>query len=154
TGLLSGDFDVIENPAARDLPRLKDNGKFEYVATPSTRLIFFQPDVGRNPSPFVKSPDDKNPLQDLRVRKAIRMAIDGRTINARISDDLVTHAYQFMRDGMFGALPAAPEIKYDPEGAKKLLAEAGYPIRFELPPAYTINRYVNDAQVTQADDQN
>lgn len=150
TGLLSGDFDVIENPAARDLPRLKDNGKFEYVATPSTRLIFFQPDVGRNPSPFVKSPDDKNPLQDLRVRKAISMAIDRKTINARIMDGLATPAYQFMPDGMFGALPAAPEIKYDPEGAKKLLAEAGYPNGFELTLSSTNNRYVNDAQVTQA----
>src|SRR5690606_33756903 len=142
TGLLSGDFDVIENPAARDLPRLKDNGKFEYVATPSTRLIFFQPDVGRNPSPFVKSPDDKNPLQDLRVRKAISMAIDRKTINARIMDGLATPAYQFMPDGMFGALPAAPEIKYDPEGAKKLLAEAGYPNGFELTLSSTNNRYV------------
>src|SRR5690606_1567226 len=70
TGLLSGDFDVIEHPAARDLPRLKDNGNFGNVATPSTRLVFFQPDVGRNPSPFVKSADGKNPLQDLRVRQA------------------------------------------------------------------------------------
>src|SRR5690606_6877040 len=150
TGLLSGDFDVIENPAARDLPRLKDHGNFGYVATPSTRLVFFQPDVGRNPSPFVKSADGKNPLQDLRVRQAISMAIDRKTINARIMDGLATPAYQYMPDGMFGALPNAPEIKYDPEGAKKLLAEAGYPDGFELTLSSTNNRYVNDAQVTQA----
>lgn len=150
TGLLSGDFDVIENPAARDLPRLKDNDKYEYVATPSTRLIFFQPDVARNPSPFVKSADGKNPLQDVRVRKAISMAIDRKTINQRIMDGLSTPAYQFMPDGMFGALPNAPEIKYDPEGAKKLLAEAGYPNGFEMTISSTNNRYVNDGQIAQA----
>jgi peptide/nickel transport system substrate-binding protein len=150
TGLLSGDFDMIENPAARDLPRLKDNPKFGFVATPSTRLVFFQPDVGRNPSPFVKSADGKNPLQDLRVRKAISMAIDRKTITARIMDGMATPAFQYMPDGMFGALPQAPEIKFDPEGAKKLLAEAGYPNGFELTLSSTNDRYVNDGQVAQA----
>src|SRR3546814_7916875 len=37
-----------------------------------------------------------------------------------------------------------------PEGAKKLLAEAGYPDGFELTLSSTNNRYVNDGQVTQA----
>lgn len=149
TGLLSGDFDVVENPAARDLPRLKERG-FEYIATPSTRLIFFQPDIGRDASPFVKADNGKNPLQDLRVRKAINMAIDRNVIKDRIMDGLSTPAYQYMPDGMFGGLPKAPEIKYDPEGAKKLLAEAGYPDGFELTLSSTNNRYVNDAQIIQA----
>ncbi len=150
TGLLSGDFDLIENPAARDLPRLKADAKYGYIATPSTRLVFFQPDVGRNPSPFVKSVDGKNPLQDLRVRKAISMAIDRKTITSRIMDGMATPAYQYMPDGMFGALPKVPEIKYDPEGAKKLLAEAGYPDGFEMTISSTNDRYVNDGQITQA----
>ena len=150
TGLLSGDFDVVENPAARDLPRIKGNAQFAYVATPSTRLVFFQPDVARVPSPFVKSADGKNPLQDLRVRKAISMAIDRKTIVARIMDGVATQANQYMPDGMFGGLPNAPEIKFDPEGAKKLLAEAGYPNGFELTISTTNDRYINDGQVAQA----
>ena len=150
TGLLSGDYDVIENPAARDLTRVKDSAKFDFVATPSTRLIFLQPDIGRNPSPFVKAADGKNPLQDVRVRRAMNMAIDRKAIVQRIMDGMATPAYQYMPDGMFGALPQAPEIKYDPEGAKKLLAEAGYPNGFELTISSTNDRYVNDAQVSQA----
>ncbi|AKQ57588.1 ABC transporter substrate-binding protein [Bordetella hinzii] len=150
TGLLSGDFDVIENPAARDLQRIKNNPQYGYVATPSTRLVFFQPDVGRSTSPFVKAADGKNPLQDLRVRRAISMAIDRKTIVARIMDGLATPAYQYMPDGMFGGLPNAPEIKYDPEGAKKLLAEAGYPNGFEMTISTTNDRYVNDGQIAQA----
>ncbi|OZI47430.1 transporter [Bordetella genomosp. 5] len=150
TGLLSGDFDVVENPAARDLPRIKGNAQFAYVATPSTRLVFFQPDVARVPSPFVKAADGKNPLQDLRVRKAISMAIDRKTIVARIMDGVATQANQYMPDGMFGGLPNAPELKFDPEGAKKLLAEAGYPNGFELTISTTNDRYINDGQVAQA----
>ncbi|ETA66183.1 ABC transporter, substrate-binding protein, family 5 domain protein [Bordetella pertussis H973] len=150
TGLLSGDFDVIENPAARDLPRIKSNPQFGFVATPSIRLIFFQPDVGRNPSPLVKSADGKNPLQDLRVRQAISMAIDRKTIVTRLMDGIATPAYQYMPDGMFGGVPNAPEIKYDPEGAKKLLAEAGYANGFELTISTPNDRYVNDGQIAQA----
>ena len=150
TGLLSGDYDVIENPAARDLTRVKESDKFGFVATPSTRLVFLQPDIGRNPSPFVKSPDGKNPLQDLRVRQAMNMAIDRKTIVQRIMDGLATPAYQYMPDGMFGALAKAPEIKYDPVAAKKLLADAGYPNGFELTLSSTNDRYVNDSQVAQA----
>ena len=150
TGLLSGDFDVIENPAARDLPRIKENPKFGFIATPSSRLIFFQPDIGRNPSPFVKAPNGANPLQDVRVRRAISMAIDRKAITTRIMDGMATPAYQYMPDGMFGALPRAPEIKYDAEGAKKLLAEAGYPNGFEITLSSTNDRYINDSQVTQA----
>ena len=150
TGLLSGDYDVIENPAARDLKRVKESDKFGFVATPSTRLVFLQPDIGRNSSPFVKSPDDKNPLQDLRVRQAMNMAIDRKAIVQRIMDGMATPAFQYMPDGMFGALPKAPEIKYDPVAAKKLLADAGYPNGFELTLSSTNDRYVNDSQVAQA----
>lgn len=150
TGLLSGDYDVIENPAARDLTRVKESDKFGFVATPSTRLVFLQPDIGRNPSPFVKSPDDKNPLQDLRVRQAMNMAIDRKAIVQRIMDGVATPASQYMPGGMFGALPKEPDIKYDPVAAKKLLADAGYPNGFELTLSSTNDRYVNDSQVAQA----
>ncbi|KAG1471463.1 hypothetical protein G6F54_014493 [Rhizopus delemar] len=79
------------------------------------------------------------------------MAIDRKTITARIMDGMATPAYQFMPDGMFGALPKAPEIKYDPEGAKKLLAEAGYPNGFEsqLWSAYNDGTSVEVVQLLQ-----
>ena len=150
TGLLSGTFDLIENPAARDLERIKENSKLDYIVTPSTRLIFLQPDTGRAQSPFVKAHDGKNPLQDVRVRRAINMAIDRDTINKRIMDGIATPTMQYMPDGMFGALAKGPELQYDPEAAKKLLAEAGYPDGFELTISSTNDRYINDGQITQA----
>ncbi|MGH8818330.1 MAG: ABC transporter substrate-binding protein, partial [Achromobacter pestifer] len=150
TGLLAGDFDLIENPAARDVKRISETPGYGYVITPSVRVVYFQFDVARSPSPTVKAADGKNPLQDVRVRRAISMAIDRKTIAARVMDGAATPANQFLPDGMFGTLRHPPELKYDPEGAKKLLAEAGYPNGFELTISSTNDRYINDAQISQA----
>jgi len=150
TGLLSGDFDVIENPAARDLNRLRDDPLFDFVATPSVRLIYLQLDVGRENSPFIKAANGKNPLQDVRVRRAINMAIDRDAINQRIMDGMATPTMQYMPDGMFGALPKGPERVYNPQRAKALLTEAGYPDGFELTLATPNDRYINDGQIAQA----
>ena len=150
TGLLAGDFDLIENPAARDVKRISETPGFGYVITPSVRVVYFQFDVARSPSPMVRAADGKNPLQDVRVRRAISMAIDRKAITARIMDGAATPANQFLPDGMFGTLQPPPELKYDPAAAKKLLAEAGYPDGFELTISSTNDRYINDAQISQA----
>lgn len=150
TGLLAGDFDLIESPAARDVQRIKNTPGFGYVVTPSVRVVYFQFDVGRDDSPLVKAPNGKNPLQDVRVRRAISMAIDRKAIVDRIMDGMATPANQFLPDGMFGTLRNPPELKYDPEAAKKLLAEAGYADGFELTVSATNDRYINDGQIAQA----
>jgi peptide/nickel transport system substrate-binding protein len=51
---------------------------------------------------------------------------------------------------MFGANKDMKAPKADVEGAKKLLAEAGYPNGFTLVLGSPNDRYVNDAQVAQA----
>jgi peptide/nickel transport system substrate-binding protein len=78
------------------------------------------------------------------------MAIDRKTIVNRIMSGMATPANQFLPDGMFGALPNPPELKYDPQGAKQLLAQAGYPNGFELTISATNDRYINDGQIAQA----
>src|SRR3546814_8690913 len=78
------------------------------------------------------------------------MAIDRKTIVDRIMDGLALPANQFIPAGMFGAIDQAPALEYNPKKAKQLLAEAGYPDGFELTLSATNDRYINDAQVTQA----
>lgn len=149
-GLLAGDYDVIENPAARDIGRIKGDKRFGHVITPSTRVIYFQLDVERDQSPFVKAPDGKNPLKDVRVRKAMSLAIDREAIVKRIMDGAAEPAYQYLPTGMSGTLANPPKLAYDPAAAKKLLAEAGYPNGFQLTLSATNDRYINDSQITQA----
>src|SRR3546814_2554879 len=56
-------------------------------------------------------------------------------------------AGELLPQGFFGTTPGAEAEKYDPEGAKKLLAEAGYPDGFGLTLGSPNDRYINDAQV-------
>ena len=57
---------------------------------------------------------------------------------------------QLMPQGFFGYAPGIKPEAYDPDGAKKLLAEAGYPDGFSVTLAAPNNRYINDEQVAQA----
>jgi peptide/nickel transport system substrate-binding protein len=65
-------------------------------------------------------------------------------------DGLAIPAGQFVPEGFFGYSPALKPEEYDPGGARKLLAEAGYPDGFGLTLHGPNNRYVNDEQVVQA----
>ncbi|MDR3532710.1 MAG: ABC transporter substrate-binding protein [Rhodopila sp.] len=148
-GLLAGDYDLIENPAAQDLPAIKVKGGLAYTTTPSDRIIFLQPDIGRTPSPLVEA-GGKNPLADKRVREAISLAIDRRAIAERLMDGLAVPADQYVTEGLPGHLAAPPKLAFDPARARQLLAEAGYPNGFDLTISATNDRYINDAKVVQA----
>ncbi|WP_206668031.1 ABC transporter substrate-binding protein [Teichococcus oryzae] len=147
-GLLAGDFDLIENPASRDLERIRRDGRFSEQITPSTRIMFLQPDTGRARSPMVNE-GGPNPFRDLRVRQAISAAIDRKALVERVMEGAATVAHQFLPDGMGGALDPAPELPFDPALARRLLAEAGYPDGFSLVLHASNNRYVNDAKMAQ-----
>ena len=89
--LLSGDVDAIEQPPTADLARLKNDPKFTLTSKISHRVIYFNFDFQERSSPFITAKDGKplakNPLLDVRVRRAIsqgdqpagdRRARDGR----------------------------------------------------------------------------
>ena len=148
-GLLAGDYDLIENPAAQDLPAIKAKGGLAYTTTPSDRIIFLQPDIARTPSPLVEA-GGNNPLADARVREAVSLAIDRRAIAERLMDGLAVPADQYVTEGLPGHLDNPPKLAYDPARARRLLAEAGYPNGFDLTISATNDRYINDGKVVQA----
>ncbi len=147
-GLLAGDYDFIESPAARDVKQLGE--EFGYTAKPSSRVIFLQMDVARDDSPFIEAEGGKNPFQDERVRRAVAHAINREAIVERIMDGFAEPASQFVPSEMFGAQTDPVPLTYDPEKAKALLAEAGYPDGFKVTLSATNDRYINDSQVAQA----
>jgi peptide/nickel transport system substrate-binding protein len=148
-GLLAGDYDLIENPMAQDLPTIKARGGLAYATAPADRVIFLQPDIGRTPSPLVEA-DGRNPLADPRVREAMWIAIDRKALVERLMDGLALAADQYVTDGLPGHLADPPKRAYDPERARRLLAEAGYKDGFGLTLSATNDRYINDAKVVQA----
>ena len=94
--------------------------------------------------------DGKNPLQDERVREALSKAINREAIVERIMGGVAEPASQLLAEQFFGSNPDLKVTPYDPDGAKKLLEDAGYGDGFALTLGTPNDRYINDAQVAQA----
>lgn len=77
---------------------------------------------------------DYPPFKDVRVRKAIGMAIDRERIVKQVLGGVNEPAYSIVPPGVVGHRPKGAYLPYDVEAAKKLLAEAGYPGGKGLPP--------------------
>ena len=151
--LLAGDVDLIEDVPTADIERLKTDAKLTLAQTPSNRSIYFHMDQFRDDSPFVKAKDGsaiKNVLRDKRVRLALAKSINRDAIVSRVMEGAAEPASQYLPEGYFGIAPGLKPIAYDPEGAKKLLAEAGLPNGFKLTIHGPNGRYTNDVKVIEA----
>ncbi|HRK24266.1 MAG TPA: ABC transporter substrate-binding protein [Beijerinckiaceae bacterium] len=147
--LLSGEVDVIEPVPIQDIPRVNSSDKARVLAGPESRTIFLGFDQIRDEL-LESNVKGKNPFKDVRVRQAFNMAIDKETIKTRVMRGLSTPS----------PLMIAPELvpwpkdfqnpKFDPDAAKKLLEEAGYPNGFEVGMDCPNDRYVNDGPICQA----
>jgi len=84
------------------------------------------------------------------VRKAISKAINRPAIVEKVMEGVAIPAGQLLPEGFFGVSVKLEPEKYDPEGAKKLLADAGYPNGFGLTLHGPNDRYINDAKICQA----
>jgi peptide/nickel transport system substrate-binding protein len=151
--LLAGDVDVIENVPTADLARLRGNPNFRLAQAVSWRTIFFHLDQHRTRPPLVTDktgrPLAANPFMDLRVRRAISKAINRPALVERVMEGAAVPAANVVAPQIFGHNTELKPEAYDPDGAKKLLAEAGYPDGFGITVAAPNNRYVNDDQVAQ-----
>ena len=149
--LLSGDVDAIENVPTSNLKRIRENQNLNFFSKVSHRVIYFNLDQ-RDKTSFVFDADgmplDRNPLKDIRVRKALSMAINRDAIKDRVMEGLSLPTANLMPPALFGHNPTLKPV-YDADGAKKLLAEASYPNGLSLTFHGPNNRYVNDDQIMQ-----
>jgi len=152
--LLAGDVQAIEYVPTADVAKIRADKQLNVYTVVADRLIYLHMDSDREMSPFVTDkegkPLAKNPLKDPRVRKAISKAINRPAIVDKVMEGQAVASGQLLAEGMFGYTKNLKVETYDPEGAKKLLAEAGYPNGFGLTIHAPNNRYVNDAKIAQA----
>lgn len=93
----------------------------------------------------------KPEMKDARVRLAMNMAIDKELIAKTIyGGEAKPSNAQMISDGMVGYNAKLTPIKYDPEGAKKLLAEAGYPNGFSVTLNAPRERYLKGEETSAA----
>lgn len=148
--LLAGDVDMIEHVPPADAARLARDPRFRIEQKISWRTIFLTLDQYRDDSPYVDAGGRPNPLRDARVRRALSKAIDREAICAKVMDGFATPTANIVAPTVFGHAHRLQAEAYDPEGAKALLAEAGYADGFTLTLHGPNNRYINDELIVQA----
>jgi peptide/nickel transport system substrate-binding protein len=152
--LQSGDVDAIDAVPTRDVAMLRRDPRLSVLALPGARLIYLFVDTRRAPSPGITDKDGKpmaeNPLKDVRVRRALSLAINRDGIAQQIMDGLSAPTGQLQPKGTMGYDPTIAPDPYDPARARKLLEEAGWKDGFGITIAGPNDRYVNDAAIVQA----
>ena len=118
--LESGEIDFTVNLPVDDLPRLRDDTsfRFEEQAGMHTWYVVFN----------VKKKPFDNPL----VRQAVAYAIDRQAIVEALLGGTGELAQNFLPPVIWSYTDDVEQYPYDPEKAKELLAEAGYPDGFEV----------------------
>jgi len=137
--LLTGEVDIITNVPPNLVPQIEGSGQAFISTAPSVRVIFLGIDTLKG-----------GPMADKRVRQALNYAVD---VNAIIQNVLEGHGFRVatpLTKDHFGYNPNVKPYPYDPDKAKKLLAEAGYPDGLDLVLNSPDGRYLNDKQVAEA----
>ena len=144
--LEAGDVDIALDLTADQMPSLQSN--------PKVRAYQARGDVVF----FLLMNQDKTiggPLSDPKVQQAVRLALDYEGIKQLLGGQAATPP-SIIPIGFFGAYGEDKALKRDVEGAKKLLAEAGFGQGFDVDlryPDFTFSgfNFATTAQKIQAD---
>ena len=148
--LLSGEVDVMEPVPLQDVERINGSANARAMVAPEMRTIFLGMDQKRDELLY-SSVKGKNPFKDKRVRQAFYQAIDIEGIKKTVMRNAALPTGLMVGPGVSGFnAEQNKRLPYDPDGAKKLLADAGYPSGFEVTMNCPNDRYVNDARICQA----
>lgn len=125
SAMKSGEIDVWIAGGSVDIAKeLIDSGKFDYVAHKNGIGA-----VGTGFIPDYRTPG--SPFKDVKVRKALCYAIDEKKLAETFGKGFYVTTNQW---GPPDTIVYNPDVKgypYDPEKAKQLLAEAGFPNGFK-----------------------
>lgn len=148
--LLSGEVDMVYTVPPQDVDRIKRTAGRRVIEGPETRVVYLGFDTQRDEL-LESNIKGKNPFRDKRVREAFYRSIDIEAIKRTVMRGQATPIALMTGKGINGYVPELDvRPKYDPDAAKKLLADAGYPNGFEVGMDCPNDRYVNDEAICQA----
>jgi len=149
--LLSGEVDMLQTVPVRDVERLRQTDGVSTFEGIETRVIMLGFGHAKDALSYSQDVEGENPFQDVRVRRAVAHAIDVETIIRVLMSGLAEPASQLLPSGLSGYSEANDERPaFDPDAARQLLAEAGFPDGFSFGLRCTNDRYLNDSDVCQA----
>lgn len=138
--LQAGEVDVAVGIPPDQLPLLQRMRNVEIKQTPSTMMM------------YMAMNGQKKPFDDVRVRQAMNYAVNKEEIVEFLLSDLADVADSPLSPVIWG-YASTGVYEYNPERAKQLLAEAGYPNGFSMSLWTPVGRYLQDlgtAEVVQA----
>lgn len=148
--LLSGELDLMLDPPLQDLRRIERTPGLKLESVPQVRTIFFGLDQSSDEL-RTSNVEGTNPFADVRVRRAMYQALNMDAIRDRLMRGYSVPAGQLVAPGIGGHDEAFDtRFPYDPDAARTLLAEAGYPDGFSVTLSCPNDRYVNDEPICQA----
>lgn len=134
-----GTLDILQGVPVTFIEQVRNNDNIELVTRPGRRSIFLP-----------MTSDEDSPLSNIKVRQAIYMAIDIDEIVEQVMFGQASPAAQIPDPPTLGYSDEIERLPYNPERARELLAEAGYPDGFDLKFDGPNNRYVQDEEIMQA----
>ena len=135
--LRTGEADVVLNLPGADVEGLRQDANLTVNVTPGLTIVEAEPR------------QTKPPFTDVKVRQALNHAIDKDAIVNTIMRGLARPLNTPSVPGLWGTFEHEP-LKFDPNRARQLLAEAGFPNGIDVTLAYVSGRWAGDDQVVEA----
>ena len=137
----TGEVDVVGRLSSEEAQSLLGVPNVKVIRYPSTRIYYI---AFNNLTTGIGQP-----TEDPLVRQAMNYAVDVDTIVDALFNGFGQRATGYVADGEMGYGAVEP-FEYDPDKAKELLAEAGYPDGFEIDMACPSDAYIFFDQVCEA----
>ena len=148
--LLSGEVDFIQDVPVQDLNRVAEADGLSLRTAPQNRVIFLGMNMGDDDL-MNDNVEGNNPFADVRVRRAVSMAINRDAIKQVVMRGQSQPAGMIAPPFVNGWSEAMDSSSVtDVEGAKALMAEAGYADGFSVQFDCPNDRYINDEAICQA----
>jgi len=136
--LRTGRAQVVKGLPVEAIPELEKDPVAKIAPAKGIRQIYYPLNTLRKP------------FNDVRVRRALNYAVDREAIVKYVLDGRGEIRTGPMNPRAWGFDPKTQGYSYNPEMAKKLLAEAGYPNGLEMTWNMTRGTYLKDAEIAEA----
>ncbi len=146
--LLSGDVDMVNPVPIQDAARLDAQDGVRMIQGIEARTMMLG--MSQDKDTLAGGDQGANPFLDERVRRAVAHAVNVDAIVQTIMRGAAEPSSQLVDPASRGYTAGLDRPAYDPDMARALLAEAGYPDGFSFALKCTNDRYINDEAVCQA----